>query len=45
MEEYEIVEELSNKYNKRKEYIKFLVKLCKDNRWDLYKIESYLKLE
>jgi len=30
MEENEIVKELSKKYGERKEFIKFLIKICKD---------------
>jgi len=45
MVEYEIIEELSKKYNKRKEYIKFLIKICKDNNWKLDNIEKYLELK
>ena len=45
MREKEIVKELSQKYGKRKEFIKFLIKICKDlkvkNRKE--EIEKYLK--
>jgi len=41
MVEYEIIEELSKKYNKRKEYIKFLIKICQD--FKILNIEEEIK--
>lgn len=45
MEEEKIIKELSKKYNKRKKFIKFLIKICKDNNWDFINIERYLELK